>query len=63
MTRTVHITLAEKMAAEALVERSAVTGRPVSPTIVKIANARRAKRPSTGCEHSDADYDYEVDAD
>ena len=39
MTKKVTVTRAQKKAAQAMVKRSAVTGRPVSPSVHKIANA------------------------
>lgn len=49
-TRTVRVTSAQKSAAKALVTRSAKTGRSVSSSVTKIANAKtvRASNPSTG---------------
>lgn len=42
MIKTIYATPAEVLAAQTLVRRSAITGRPISPIIVKIANARPA---------------------
>ncbi|MDN5770125.1 MAG: hypothetical protein L0H26_10370 [Microlunatus sp.] len=43
-TRTVRVTSAQKSAAKALVSRSAKTGRYVSPSVTKIANAKTTTR-------------------
>lgn len=40
---TVRVTPAQKSAARALVDRSAKTGRSVSPAVNKIANARTSR--------------------
>ena len=40
MARKVVVTSAQRSAAQAMVKRSAVTGRPVSTSVQKIANAR-----------------------
>jgi hypothetical protein len=47
MTRTVKVTLAQKMAAQALVARSAETGRPLSKWVVKIAEAQAPTGPAS----------------
>lgn len=41
--RTVHVTSAQKQAAKGLVSRSAKTGRYVSSSVSKIANARNPR--------------------
>lgn len=41
-TKTVRVTSAKKQAAKTLVSRSAKTGRQVSKSVTKIANATRA---------------------
>lgn len=41
--RTVHVSSAQKQAAKALVSRSAKTGRFVSSSVTKIANARNPR--------------------
>lgn len=45
-SRTVRVTSAQKQAAKALVSRSAKTGRYLSPSVTKIANASRAEQGS-----------------
>ena len=42
MIKTIYVTTAQQRAAQALVARSAITGRPVSSAIVRIAQARPA---------------------
>lgn len=42
MTRTVHVTKAQRDAARALIERAAITGKPVPQAVLLIANARKA---------------------
>lgn len=44
--RTVKVTSAQKRAAKALVDRSAKTGRYVSDSVLKIANAESQPRPA-----------------
>ncbi len=44
-TRTVKVTSAQKRAARALVDRSAKTGRLVSASVLKIANAESNSQP------------------
>jgi hypothetical protein len=39
MTKQVFVTSAQKMAAQAVVRRSAARGKPVSSSVTKIANA------------------------
>ncbi|MDQ1685248.1 MAG: hypothetical protein QOC82_1985 [Frankiaceae bacterium] len=36
----VYVSYAEQLAAQTLVERSAITGRPLEPAVILIANAR-----------------------
>jgi len=43
-TRTIRVTAAQKNAAKALVARSAKTGRHVSSSVSKIANAKTTTR-------------------
>lgn len=43
-TRIVYVTAAERMAAQAMVERAKRFNRSVSPAIVKIADARVVRR-------------------
>ncbi|GAA3634643.1 hypothetical protein GCM10022236_41520 [Microlunatus ginsengisoli] len=52
--RTVRVTPAQKQAAKALVERSAKTGRSVSTSVTKIANAisSASPGPSTAVDSS-----------
>lgn len=45
--KTVRVTSAQKNAAKALVSRSATTGRYVSPSVTKIANAKTTTRSVT----------------
>ena len=47
MVRTIYVTRAQILAAQTLVARSAVTGRLLSPVILKIANARPANSPKS----------------
>lgn len=42
MTKTVRVTSAQKQAAKILIARSAKTGRYVSPSVSKIANAAKS---------------------
>ena len=44
--RTVKVTAAQKRAAKALVDRSTKTGRYVSSSVMKIANAEPQPRPA-----------------
>lgn len=46
-TKTVRVTAAQKRAAKGLISRSAKTGRYVSPSVSKIANAKSATRSAT----------------
>lgn len=46
-TKTVRVTSAQKRAAKGLISRSAKTGRYVSPSVSKIANAKSATRSTT----------------
>ncbi len=48
MTETVYVTSAPKSAAQAIVRRTAKTGRPISDSVRKVANAQveRADDPS-----------------
>ena len=45
--KTVHVTRAQKMAANVLVERSATTGRYVSRSVARIASASRGDASAT----------------
>lgn len=53
MTRTIFVTRAQVRAAQFLIERSAITGRPLSPAILKIANAKSANGRSTPSQSDD----------
>jgi hypothetical protein len=46
MARRVVVTRAQKIAAQAMVERLEATGRPVPDAVRKIANAEREVRPA-----------------
>ncbi len=43
MAKRVVVTSAQKAAARAMVKRSAITGRPVSDAVRKIADAKRPR--------------------
>lgn len=47
MAKKVIVSSAQKSAAKAMVSRSAVTGRHVSPSVHKIANAKSQPKSST----------------
>lgn len=47
MTKKVVVSSAQKAAARAMVKRSATTGRAVSKSVHKIANAKTQPRPAS----------------
>jgi hypothetical protein len=51
MTKRVYVSSAQKSAAQAMVDRSALTGRKISDSVRKIANARL--EPTNGASTAD----------
>jgi hypothetical protein len=50
MTKIVEVTSNQVYAAKLIIKRSAISGKPVSPAVIAIANARRAPRRSKATE-------------
>lgn len=51
MTKKVVVSSAQRSAARAMVKRSALTGRTVSTSVRKIADARLEPSPVSGVDH------------